>query len=121
MKLNRLKTAASVLLALAATASLVSAAEIDEVMNDAMKGNTSLYKTVATGKGTQADADKLLAMLKDLQGKKPPKGEQAAYDDKVAKLVKAAEDVAAAKGHTALTQLQTAGNCKACHGDHKAD
>jgi hypothetical protein len=118
MKLNRLKTTAGVLLALAATASLVSAAEIDEVMKNAMKGDTSLYKKVATGKGNQSDADKLLGMLKDLQGKTPPKGEQAAYDEKVTKLVKAAEGVAA-KNPGALQQLQTAGNCKACHSAHK--
>jgi hypothetical protein len=120
MKLNRFKTTACVLLAFAATASLAPALEIDEVMKNAMKGETSLYKKVATGKGDQADADKLLGMLKDLHGKKPPKGEQTAYDEKVTKLVKAAEGVAA-KNPGALQQMQTAGNCKACHSAHKED
>ncbi len=118
MKLLRLKTTACAILAFAITASLASAAEIKDVMKTAMKGETSLYKTVATEKGTQADADKLLACLKNLKGKKPPKGDQAAFDEKVAKLIAAAEGVAAKKpGATA--QLQTAGNCKACHSEHK--
>lgn len=120
MKYHRIKTTACVLLAFAATASLASALEIEDVMKNAMKGDTSLYKKVATGKGDQADADKLLGMLKDLHGKKPPKGEQAAYDEKVTKLVKAAEGVAA-KNPGALQQMQTAGNCKACHSVHKED
>jgi cytochrome c556 len=118
MKLQRLKSAAIALLAFAATSSLVSAAEIDEVMKGAFKGDTSLYKTVATGKGSPADADKLLGMIKDLKGKSAPKGEQKAYDEKIAKLITAAEGVVA-KSPNALNQLQTAGNCKACHSAHR--
>ena len=120
MKLNRLNLFAAVLFALAATAPLMSAAEIEDVMKSAMKGENSLYKKVATAKGDQADADKLLAMLKGLQGTKAPKGDQAAYDKKVTTLVKAAEDVAA-KHPGALLKLQTAGNCKACHTAHRED
>jgi flagellar motor switch protein FliG len=106
------------LCALAATVSLVSAAEIDEVMKGAFKGDTSLYKNVATGKGTPADAEKLLGQIKDLKGTKAPKGEQKDYDDKVAKLIAAAEGVVA-KSPDALKTLQTAGNCKACHSEHR--
>ncbi len=118
MKQTRISStlAAAVLLALATT--VAGAAEIKDVMKAAMKGDTSLYKTVATGKGTQADADKLLKCLKNLEGKKAPKGEQADYDEKVSKLLKAAEGVAA-KSPGALQQLQTAGNCKGCHSAHK--
>ena len=120
MKLIRLRTNACAILALAITASTGSAAEIKDVMKTAMKGETSLYKTVAKDKGTQADADKLLACLKNLKGKKPPKGEQAAFDEKVTKLLAAAEGVVA-KSPGALEKLQTAGNCKACHSAHRED
>jgi hypothetical protein len=92
--------------------------EIEDVMKGAMKGESSLYKKVATGKGSQADADKLLGYLKGLQGTKAPKGEQAAYDEKVSKLVKASEGVSK-KEPGALQKLQTAGNCKACHTAHR--
>ena len=118
MKLHRINSTASVLLAVVVSASLVSAVEIEDVMKDAMKGETSLYKKVATGKGNQTDADKLLSYLKGLEGTKAPKGEQAAYDDKVSKLVKASEGVAK-KEPGALLKLQTAGNCKACHSAHR--
>lgn len=118
MKLIRLKTTLSALCALAASASLASAAEISDVMKEAMKGEISLYKTVATGKGTPEDTAKLIGYIKELQGKKPPVGEQKAYDEKVGGLLKAAEKVAA-KSPGALLELQTAGNCKACHRDHK--
>lgn len=118
MKLHRIKPAASVLLALAFTASVATAVEIEDVMKNAMKGEASLYKKVATGKGSQSDADKLLGYLKGLQGTKAPKGEQAAYDDKVSKLVKASEGVSK-KEPGALQKLQTAGNCKACHSAHR--
>lgn len=118
MKLIRSKTFFGALCALAVSTSLVSAADIGDVMKEAFKGDTSLYKTVATGKGTPADAEKLLGYIKQLPGQKPPKGEQAAYDEKVAKLVKAAEGVVA-KNPGALQQLQVAGNCKACHSAHK--
>lgn len=118
MKPIRIRFAAVAVLAMAIVPTLASAVEIEDVMKAAMKGDSSLYKKVATGKGTQADADKLLACLKNLEGKKPPKGEQASYDEKVGKLIKAAEGVAA-KNPGALQQLQTAGNCKGCHTAHK--
>ena len=98
----------------------VFALDIETVMKEAMKGETSLYKTVALGKGTDADNAKLLEYVKGLQGQKTPKGDQAAYDAKVTKLVKATEDVVAKKPG-ALEHLQLAGNCKGCHRDHKPD
>ena len=113
-----MKLIANVLLTLVVTVSITSAVEIEDVMKNAMKGENSLYKKVATGKGSQADADKLLGYLKGLQGTKPPKGDQAAYDDKVSKLVKASEGVSK-KEPGALQKLQTAGNCKACHSAHR--
>jgi cytochrome c1 len=109
-----------ILAALLATASL-SASDISDVMKSSMKGETSLYNQVAKGKGSPADAQRLADSVKKLEGTKPPKGDQAAWDRKVAALIKAAE--AATKGGTqpALMALQTAGNCKACHSGHKED
>jgi hypothetical protein len=118
MKLHPIKSTASILLALVFTASLATAVEIEDVMKNAMKGESSLYKNVATGKGSQSDADKLLGYLKGLQGTKAPKGEQSAYDGKVSKLVKASEGVSK-KEPGSLQKLQTAGNCKACHSAHR--
>lgn len=89
-------------------------------MKNAMKGEASLYKKVATGKGSDADNAKLVEYVKSLPGEKPDKGDAASWKTKTDKLVKAAEDVAAKKPG-AGQQLQTAGNCKACHSVHKGD
>lgn len=91
---------------------------IKDVMKAAMKGDDSLFKKVTGGSASEADAKKLAACLKNLEGQKPPKGDQAAFQTKVAALIKAADDVAGGnKG--ALAALKEAGNCKACHTDFK--
>ena len=89
-------------------------------MKTVMKGDTSTYKTVCLGTGTDADAKKLADCLKGLAGTRPPKGDSASWNQKTAALIKAAEDVAAKKPGAA-TALQKAGNCKACHSVHKGN
>lgn len=99
-----------------------NAADIGSVMKAAMKGDDSLYNKVAKGKGTPADAKKLAACLKGLEGTKAPKGDQAAYERKVKALVDAATIVAnGSNSAAALMALQTAGNCKSCHSSHRKD
>lgn len=120
MKSSLIKSSLGAALALIATTSLISAASIESVMKDAMKGDSSLYKKVATGKGSDADNAKLLEYVKSLPGEKPEKGDAASWKEKTEKLVKAAEDVVAKKPG-ATNELQTAGNCKACHKEHKGD
>ena len=107
-------------LGIASTAVFAADSKISTVMKTVMKGDNSTYKTVATGKGTPADAAKLAACLKGLAGTKPPKGDEAAWNEKVNALIKAADDVAAKKPGAA-TNLQKAGACKACHTAHKGE
>ena len=117
MKLQ-FRTAVSAL-ALLITASFAQAeGKIETVMKESMKGDNSLYKKVALGNGTDADAAKLLGYVKQLVGEKPQKGDSAAWNTKVTALVKATEDVVAKKPE-AIHVLQKAGNCKACHSEHK--
>jgi len=92
--------------------------EIKDVMKAAMKGDDSLFKKVTGGSASEADAKKLAACLKNLDGKKPPKGDQAAFQTKVAALIKAADEVAGGN-KASLAALKEAGNCKACHTDFK--
>lgn len=94
------------------------AVEIKDVMKTVMKGDDSTYNKVTKGKGTDADAKKLADCVKNLEGTKPPKGDQAAWDRKVAALIKAAEAVANGNKQ-AVSQLINAGACKACHSAHK--
>ncbi len=115
-----MKTKLKTMLAIALTAGVLHAedSKIKDIMKASMKGDTSLHKTVATGKGTPEDAKKLAESLNGLEGTKAPKGDQAAFEAKVSALVKAANDVIGGD-KAALPALQKAGNCKACHGDHK--
>ena len=105
---------------LAALVPLAYAAKpsVKDVMKAAMKGDDSLFKKVTGGTGTDADAKKLAACLKNMVGEKPAKGDEAAFAKKVDALVKAAEEVAAGKKES-VPALKEAGNCKACHTDHK--
>jgi hypothetical protein len=93
---------------------------IETVMKDAFKGETSLYKKVATGKGTEADAKRLAGYVKTLTQNEPPKGEKASWDKKTGELLAAVEMLA--KGNKqGMMAAQKAGNCKSCHSAHKPD
>lgn len=90
------------------------------IMKKAFKGDNSLYKKVATGKGTPDDNAKLVTLLKGLTGTKPPKGDLDKWNQKTGDLLKAAEDMAAGKPN-GMVALQMSGKCKVCHSDHKED
>ena len=93
---------------------------IESVMKEAFKGDTSLYKKVATGKGSEADAKRLLGYVKTLTENEPPKGEKAAWDKKTGELLAAVDKVA--KGNKqGMLDVQKSGNCKSCHSAHKPD
>jgi hypothetical protein len=113
-----MKLLMTVLLAGLPLAHAAAKPDIKAVMKAAMKGDDSLFKKVTGGSASDADAKKLADCLKNLDGEKPPKGEQAAFQTKVAALIKAAEEVAGGKKES-IPALKEAGNCKACHSDHK--
>jgi len=94
------------------------AGDISTVMKEAMKGANSLHSKVATGKGTPADAQKLLEYFKTLPSDSPPEGDSASWKEKTGKLIEAAQGVVDGKPGATKT-LQEAGNCKACHNVHK--
>jgi hypothetical protein len=111
---------ASALLLVLTSGSLLANPAIESVMKDAFKGETSLYKKVATGKGTEADAKRLAGYVKKLTESEPPKGEQASWDKKTGDLLAAVEKMATGNKQ-AMSQVQSAGNCKSCHSAHKPD
>ena len=89
---------------------------IKEVMKVAMKGG--LCKKVASGEASAEEKKKLAGLFAALHENKPPKGEQASWDEKTKALVDAANDVLAGKPGAA-DKLKTAANCMACHSAHK--
>jgi hypothetical protein len=62
---------------------------------------------------------KTLDLYKAMADTKPPKGDQAAYKEKVQKLIAATEEVVEKKPD-ATAHYKEAVNCKACHSEHKA-
>ena len=93
---------------------------ISDIMKNAMKGDTSLYKSVAEGTGSKEDAKRFLAYAEALEKLSPPKGDESSWKRKTGDLTKAAK--AATYGTKAgQMALQRAGNCKSCHSAHKED
>ena len=92
--------------------------KIDGIMKKAMKGKMSLFAKAVEGSSTDVQNEELDMYLKQLVGTKPPKGDQAEWDGRIAKLVAAADGVVAKKSG-ASAALKAAGNCKACHKVHQ--
>jgi hypothetical protein len=106
--------------------SLVFAAE-DNAIKDAMKfahkapkGEKKLNEKIIEGTAAEADVKKALDLYKAMADVKPPKGEQADFKAKTAKLIAATEEVVAKKPDAAA-HYKEAVNCKACHSEHKGD
>jgi hypothetical protein len=86
----------------------------------APKGEKKVGEKIVEGTATDDEAKKTLDLYKAMVDTKPPKGEAAAFKEKVAKLIAATEAVVAKKDG-ATAGYKEAANCKACHGDHKGD
>ena len=120
--MRKLVTVALIAVAAISVVSLVRAEEkktIKEVMKAAhTPPNNSLLNKVSGGKGSKEDAEKLLALYKDLVDNDPPKGDKEKYKSKVEPMVKAAQAVVdGEKG--AGPKLKASVNCMNCHKEHK--
>ncbi len=107
--------------------SLALAAEETNPIKDAMrfahkapKGEKKLSEKIVDGTAPEADIEKALSLYKAMADTKPPKGDQADFKDRVAKLVAATQEVVDKKPD-AIAHYKEAANCKACHTEHKAD
>ena len=118
-----MKTSKNLIIALTAITFIpvfAKADVIEDVMKNAFKGETSLFKKVTTGKGSKEDAEKLAEWCAKLKGTTPPKGDAASWTKKVDALIEASK--AAARGGAAgVAALRNAGNCKSCHQNHRED
>ena len=113
-----------------AAATALTAFAVDEEfkpIEDAMKfahkapkGTPKVSDKIVDGTVTDDDLKKTLELYKAMADTKPPKGDAAAFKDKVAKLIVATEGVVAKKEGAGAVYKEAA-NCKACHKDHKAD
>jgi hypothetical protein len=120
--MRKLVTAALVASAAICVVSLVRAEDkktIKQVMKEAhTPQGSNLLARVASGKGNKEDAEKLLALYKDLADNEPKKGDKEKWKEKTDAIVKATEAVVAGeKGAGAKLTKATA--CMACHREHK--
>ncbi len=93
---------------------------IEKVMKGGLKGDDSPLAKVLEGEASKKEAKELDTLIQTLKGTKAPVGDQADYDEKVAELIAAIGAVAGgATDAPALERLDTASDCKACHGEHK--
>jgi len=86
----------------------------------APKGEKKVCEKIVEGTATDDEVKKTLDLYKAMAAEKAPKGEDAAFHAKVAKLITATEDVTAKKAN-ASAGYKEAANCKACHSEHKPD
>jgi hypothetical protein len=116
-------------LALALTLTLISSgfafAEEDSVIKDAMKfahkapkGEKKLSDKILDGTASDEDVKKALDLYKKMSDAKPPRGEQADFKKKVAKVIEATEQLVK-KDPQGVAHYKAAIDCKACHSEHK--
>lgn len=91
-----------------------------QTVHKAPKTEKKLSEKIIEGTATDEEKQTALALYKAMADAKAPKGEQAAFAAKVAKLIGATEEVVAKKPD-AIAHYKEAVNCKACHTDHKPD
>ncbi len=93
---------------------------IAEIMVETNKKPYQLLRSVADGKATVYDKDRLVKLYKSMAAQQPPKGDLDDWKERTALLIDAAEK--AQKGAPDAKKLLTkAANCTACHKEHKED
>src|ERR1700735_254087 len=86
----------------------------------APKGEKKVSDKIIDGTVSDEDLKKTLELYKAMANTEPPKGDAAAFKEKVAKLIGATEDVVAQKdGAGAAYKKAVSG--KACHSDFRED
>ncbi len=86
----------------------------------APKGVDPVCKKAGDGQATAEEIKKLVAGYKMMAAAKPPRGDEASWKEKTAKLVAASEGLAK-HAPDAPAKFKEAVNCKACHSVHKPE
>ena len=96
---------------------------IEKVMKDGMKNpkdSDGPMKKLLGGSLSKEDTAALVKLVKTMTGTKAPTGDQADFDKKVKEMIEALDVVGGGDtSEKAITRLEDAQNCKACHSDHK--
>ncbi len=93
---------------------------IEKVMKEGLKGDESPLAKVLDEKASTKEKKDLAELIQTMKGTKAPVGEQSEYDEMVEELIAAMDAIAeGADSPAAINRLDTASDCKACHGPHK--
>lgn len=92
--------------------------DIKQVMKLAHNPKTGLLGKLKAGKATKSEKKQLLDLYEDLSQNDPPVGEKVAWKKKATAIVAAAKDVVEDKPG-AVSALDKATACGACHKEHK--
>lgn len=84
----------------------------------APKPEKKIGEKIIDGTATEDEIKKSLELFKGMANTEPPKGDAAAFKEKVAKLISATEDVLAKK-EGAGAKFKEAADCKACHKEFR--
>ena len=96
---------------------------IEEAMkkyHKAPKGTDPAAKKAAKGEASKEEITDLLKAYEAMAEVKPPKGDKDAWDKRLEELIAATKDLHDGKDGS-VEAFKTAGNCKACHKEHKPD
>jgi len=96
---------------------------ISEVMKEyhkAPKGTDPIAKKAAKGEAKKGEVSKLLRGYKSMAKVEPPKGDVDAWNQRMETLIAATEDLKEEKDGS-VEAFAKAGDCKACHSEHKPD
>ncbi len=96
---------------------------ISEVMKEyhkAPKGTDPIAKQAANGEAKKSDVSKLLRGYKSMAKVEPPKGDVTAWNKRLETLIAATEDLKDEK-EGSVEAFAKAGDCKACHTEHKPE
>src|SRR5690349_12775103 len=94
--------------------------QVMKIYHKAPKGVDPICKKASDGKASPTELKNLVAAYRSMAKAKPPKGDEASWNEKCAKLLSAAEALASGAPDGAA-KYKEAVNCKACHSVHKPD
>ena len=84
----------------------------------APKGTDPAAKKAAKGEASKEEIADLLKAYEGMAEVKPPRGEKDAWDKRLEELIAATKELQAGKDGS-VDAFKKAGDCKACHTDHK--
>jgi len=91
---------------------------IKEIMKTTHKGDDSIVKQIAAGKGTSTQLSEILTDYKLLAELEPPRGSKQDWKERTGKVISATEALQSGD-KSAVATFKTATTCKNCHELHK--